>query len=148
VIVLVASAAGAWLLVDHLRGHGDARPLPWRDLTEQTGPLVLPRAITREFISRPQLGGYLRASKGASVPRIDFPVWRAVLITLGPRSSTAYSLRVLGVTEERDRVVVSVRRGNASLRHPGRPRLTFPYRLITIPTTHKTIHLRWIKPAA
>jgi hypothetical protein len=107
--------------------------------------LVLPQGLTREFISHPQLAAYLRARGGTNVPRIRFPRWRAVLITLGPRSTTGYSLRVLRVAEDTDRVVVSVLRRNATLLHPGRARLTFPYRLITLPTTGKPIHLTWIR---
>jgi hypothetical protein len=130
--------------VDKLGGPGTPRPLPWRDLTAETGKLVLPRGITREFISHPQLASYLHARGGKHVPRVEFPRWRAVLITLGPRSSSAYSLRVLGVAEDNEHVVVSVRWTNATLANPGRPELTFPYRLITLPTTGKTIHLAWM----
>ena len=143
--VLLAAGIAVWLLVDKLGSEGKPHPLPWRDLTAQTGPLVLPREITREFISRPQLAAYLHFRGGRRVPEIDFPGWRGLLISLGPRSSSAYSVRVLGVAEERDRVVVSVHRRNATLANPGRPRLTFPYRLITLPTTGKPIHLHWVR---
>jgi hypothetical protein len=141
IVVVVGGAVAAWLVAHDVRSEGTARPLPWRDLTAQTGQLTLPRAITREFISRAQLAAYLRSRGGRRVPRIAFPRWRAVLITIGPRSSTAYSIRVLRVAEEERRVVVTVLRRDATLAHPGRPKLTSPYQLITLPTTGKPIHL-------
>jgi hypothetical protein len=108
--------------------------------------LILPRGLTREFISEPQLTAYLHSRGGTHVPHVDFPTTRAALITLGPRSSTAYSIRVVGVREDGAHVVVSVRRQNATLADPGRPKLTFPYRLISLPTTGKRIHLDWVGP--
>lgn len=141
VVGLLAAAAAAWLLVDELSGPGARHPLAWRDLTSETGRLVLPREVTREFISEPQLAAYLHSRGAGHVPRVDFPRWRAVLITLGPRSSSAYSLRVLGVVEEGSRVTVRVERRNAGLADAGIPRLTFPYRLITLPATGKRVHL-------
>lgn len=143
-IVLLAAGVTAWLLVDKLSGPRSSHPLPWRDLTAETGPLILPRGLTREFISEPQLAAYLHSRGGTRVPHVDFPKIRAALITLGPRSSTAYSLRVVGVREDSEHVVVSVRRRNATLSNPGRPKLAFPYRLIALPTTGKRIHLDWV----
>jgi len=136
----------AWLLVDKLTGSGASHPLPWRDLTAQTGPLILPRGLTREFISEPQLAAYLRSRGGTHIPHVGFPTIRAALITLGPRSSTAYSIQVVGVRADGEHVVVSVQRQNATLANPGQPKLTFPYRLIALPTTGKRIHLDWLGP--
>lgn len=143
-MILVAVAATAWLLVDKLSGPGAWHPLPWRNLSAETGPLELPRGITREFISEPQLAAYLHSRGGTHVPRVDFPRWRAALITLGPRSASAYSIRVLRVSENSEHVVVTVRRQNATLANPGVPRLTFPYQLIALPTTGKRIHIDWV----
>jgi hypothetical protein len=132
------------LLVDKLSGPGASHPLPWRNLTAETGRLELPRGITREFISEPQLAAYLHSRGGTHVPTVDFPRTRAALITLGPRSTTAYTIRVLRVREDGNHVVVTVRRQNASLADPGTPKLTFPYQLIALPTTGKRIHVEWI----
>jgi hypothetical protein len=134
----------AWLLVDQLSGTGASHPLPWRNLTAETGRLELPRGITREFISEQQLAAYLHSRGGTHVPRVDFPRTRAALITLGPRSTTAYAIRVLRVREGNDNVVVTIRRQNASIARPGTPRLTFPYQLIALPTTGKRIHVEWV----
>ena len=101
--------------------------------------------MTREFISRPQLAAWLHSRGGTFVPRVAFPRWRVALISLGPRSTTAFSLRVLSVSQDDDRVIVRVARRNATLADPGRPKLTFPYRLITLPTTGKPIQVAWVE---
>ena len=144
---MLAAVFVAWGVAAVLDDSGTRRALPWRDLTPQTGSLELPNGLTREFISRPQLAAWLHSRGGKVVPRVAFPRWRAALISLGPRSTTAYSLRVVGVIEDDKRVTVRAVRRNASLADPGRPKLTFPYRLIALPTTGKHIQVEWIEPA-
>ena len=61
----------------------------------------------------------------------------------GPRSSDAYRLEVVAVTEERSRIVVSVRERAPSLARPGAARLTSPFRLITIERRGKDVTLDW-----
>jgi len=144
---VLAAVFVAWGVAAVLDDSGTRRALPWRDLTPQTGSLELPNGLTREFISRPQLAAWLHSRGGKVVPRVAFPRWRAALISLGPRSTTAYSLRVVGVIEDDKRVTVRAVRRNASLADPGRQKLTFPYRLIALPTTGKHIQVEWIEPA-
>lgn len=74
-------------------------------------------------------------------PPVDFARRKAVLIAAGPRSSTGYVLNVERVVEERSRVVVVAREHAPSLGDPVQPRVTYPYRLITIPRTSKPTHL-------
>ena len=76
-------------------------------------------------------------------PQIDFSRWQAILIAVGPRSSSGYSLLVERITETGDRVDVLVREHTPGLGTVVTPRLTFPYRLITIPANHKRIHVRY-----
>jgi hypothetical protein len=77
------------------------------------------------------------------VPPIDFGERTAVLAAAGPRSSSAYALDVVRVTEERRRIVVAVRERTPSLASPGAATLAFPFRLITIARTDKPIELDW-----
>jgi hypothetical protein len=77
------------------------------------------------------------------VPPIDFGSREAILVAAGPRSSGAYELEVVSVTEERRRVVVAVRERTPSLARPGAARLTFPFRLITIERHDKDVTLDW-----
>jgi len=144
-VALVAAAAAAWAIAKAVETSGPRRALPWRDLTPRTGPLELPNGLIREFISHPQLAAWLHSRGGNVVPRVAFPRWRVILVSLGPRSTTAYSLRVVGVSQDDERVIVRVARRNASLRNPGRPKLTFPYQLITVPTTGKPVQVAWVE---
>jgi PrcB C-terminal len=74
-------------------------------------------------------------------PEIDFARRRAVLVATGPRSSSGYALDVTSVREERRRVVVQVRERSPSLRDAVRPRVTYPFRLITVPRGDKPIEV-------
>ena len=120
--------------------HGDDRPLAWRDLTDRT--LAEPE---RSQLVSFQDARSLRDGLGESAtpPPIDFREHTAVLIAAGPRSSSAYALEVVRVTEERRRIVVSIRERTPSLARPGAARLAFPFRLLTIGRTEKPIELDW-----
>ena len=124
--------------------HGDPRPLAWRDLSARVGPLRFPRATFRVFLHREKLVSYLDAvmpGAAPAAPPIDFAHRKAVLIAAGPRSSTGYVLDVERVVEERSRVVVVARERTPSLGDRVRSRVTYPFRLITIPKTSKPTHL-------
>ena len=92
-----------------------------------------------------QDAGSLRDGLGPSAtpPPIDFRKRTAVLIAAGPRASSAYELEIVRVTEERRRIVVSIRERTPSLARPGAARLAFPFRLLTIGRTEKPIELDW-----
>ena len=61
----------------------------------------------------------------------------------GPRSSTGYEVEVVQVTERRSRIDVVLRERTPGLGNRESARLTFPYRLITIPATTKPIHFSY-----
>jgi PrcB C-terminal len=142
--VAIAIAAGAlWTQVVQA---SDSRPVAWRDVAPGLGPVVWPRSATRSFWKRSQLLDYLRTTfplGGPEPPRIDFARRRLVLIAAGPRSSTGYGVVVLGVRERRGSVLVRVRETTPSLGQQVVPRLTSPYRLITIPATGKPVYVQW-----
>lgn len=120
--------------------HGGGEPLPWRDLTGRT--LGEPqRSQLRSFEDTGALRGALGPS--ATVPPIDFRTREAILVAAGPRSSSAYALDVVDVTEERRRIVVTIRERAPTLARPGAARLAFPFRLITIERSGKPIELDW-----
>ncbi len=142
-LAAVLVAAAAWLGWQELWAHGGDRPLAWLDLTERTlaDP---PRTEVRVFRSRASLRDSLTEDgRSATVPPIDFSRREAILVAAGPRSSGAYDLDVVGVTEERRRIVVTVRERTPSLARPGAARLTFPFRLITIERRDKPVTLDW-----
>ena len=136
----IVAAAGAGWLGWLAWAHGGGHPLAWTDLTART--LGEPQ--------RSQLGTFagpepLREALGSSatLPPIDFASRTAVLVAAGPRSSTAYELGVVGLTEERRRIVVRIHERAPTLARPGTARLAFPFRLITIERTGKPIVLDW-----
>jgi hypothetical protein len=137
--VLVALAAAGWL--GWLSwAHGGGEPLAWSDVTGRT--LGEPqRSQLTSFADADRLRSALGAS--ATLPPLDFASRTAVLVAAGPRSSSAYALEIAGVTEQRRRIVVSVREQAPTLARPGAARLAFPFRLITIERTEKPIVLDW-----
>jgi hypothetical protein len=139
----VLVAAAAWLGWQELWARGGDRPLAWRDLTDRT-LAEPPRSLLGVFRAREELRRALtEGGRSATLPPIDFAEREAILVAAGPRSSGAYELEVLAVTEERRRIVVSVRERTPSLARPGAVRLTFPFRLITIERRDKDVTLDW-----
>ena len=93
------AAAAAWLAWQGLWAHGGDTPLAWRDLTSRT-LAEPPRSELRVFGSRDDLERTLReGGRSATVPPIDFARREAILVAAGPRSSSAYRLEVVAVTE-------------------------------------------------
>jgi len=78
------------------------------------------------------------------LPRIDFSRREAILVAAGPRSSTGYHLRILGVREVGSRIVVTVRERTPSLGQPVTAKVTYPFRLITVPRSDKHLRLKWL----
>jgi hypothetical protein len=65
-----------------------------------------------------------------------------VVVSLGPRSSTGYSLRVERVVERRREIDVYLRERTPSLSDPVEPRVTYPYRAITIERSRKPVYVK------
>ena len=68
---------------------------------------------------------------------------RLVLIAAGPRSSTGYRVEVLRTTERRGDIRILAREVTPTLTEGVTPRLTSPFRLITIPATDKRVYVQW-----
>jgi PrcB C-terminal len=125
---------------------GKARAVAYVDLTRQTGPLEFTR-ITRDlYRTRAALLDVLeRNNPGRTIklPAIDFARREAYLVATGPRSSTGYDLEIVRVTDTGPRIVVTVHERTPSLGDPVEPRVTYPYRLITLPRSGKPVKLKW-----
>jgi PrcB C-terminal len=78
------------------------------------------------------------------LPQIDFTRREAVLVAAGPRSSTGYELRVLGVRERGDRLVVTVRERTPSLGQKVTAGVTYPFLLLSVPRSDKRLLLKWL----
>lgn len=120
--------------------HGDGRSMAWSDESGVLVGLELHRPVATSFARPADLARYV----APHVPRrLDFGGRRAVLIATGARSSAGYAVEVLGVREERGRVVVSVRERTPSGGSSTPATLTFPYRLIAIGATGKHVEVEW-----
>ncbi len=120
--------------------------LAWQDVTARMGPVLWPKSVSRSFWRRRQVVRYLARTfpLGAPVvPAFDFARRRLVLVAAGPRSSTGYGVRIVRVTERRRTIDVLARELTPSLHTDVVPRLTSPYRLITIPATSKRVYVQW-----
>jgi hypothetical protein len=124
-----------------------SRDVPYADLTAQSGSLEFTRITRQLFRTRPALMEVLeRANPGRDihVPPIDFRRREAYLVAAGPRSSTGYDLRIVRVQDAGDHIVVVVRERTPSLGDPVRARVTYPFRLITLPRSDEPVKLKWL----
>jgi protease stability complex PrcB-like protein len=117
-------------------------PVAWGDLSAEAGPLTFTRETKRVFSGRTPLAGYLAAA-GGHVPSADFEQRQLLLVSPGPRSSTGYSLEVLEVRERRGTVTVTVRERSPELGELAEPRVTFPFRLLSLPAGSK-VYVDWL----
>ena len=143
VLALGAVALAGWLAYAELAA--DERRLPWRDVTHRLRGLEPARQGVRVFRSRSDLERYAQeAGRGRlRVPELDFARNDLALVAAGARSSTAYDLRVLEVTEHARRIVVTARHRAPRLGAELEARVVYPYRLISFPASGKPVELRW-----
>jgi hypothetical protein len=98
------------------------------------------------FTSRAEFAEYLRHvtfGREVRVPTIDWARREAILVASGPRSSTGYSLHVASLRAHGNRLVLTVRERTPSLREKVAARVTYPFVLITVPRTSKTLLLHF-----
>jgi hypothetical protein len=124
--------------------RGGGQTLAWQEV--RLGGAEFPRPAGRVFGSAEELRRFLIAAmpgRTPASPPIDFGRREAVLLAAGPRSSTGYTVEVESVREQRGRIVVHVRERTPSLGDPVAARVTYPYRLITLPRRDKPVEIVW-----
>jgi len=103
--------------------------------------------ITREvFRDRASLVDLLERNnpgRRIDLPPIDFARQEVYLVAAGPRSSTGYDLRVVRVEDKGGHIVVVVHEQTPSLGDPVKTRVTYPFRLISLPRSDKPVKLKW-----
>ena len=142
-VSLVIAGGVIWTQV--VQGRAD-KQLAWQDVTARMGSVLWPKSVNRSFWRRRQVVRYLARTFPLGPPRVppfDFARRRLILVAAGPRSSTGYSVRIVRITERRSTIDVLAREATPSLRSRAVPRLTSPYRLITIPATSKRVYVQW-----
>jgi hypothetical protein len=124
---------------------GASKPIAYRDLTSELHGFQPPRLVRQAFTTEAAFAKYVHhESPGITdLPRIDWAQREAILVAAGPRSSSGYVLRIVGVRETAHHVVVTVREDTPTLGQSVRAGVTYPVRLITIPRTSKPLFLHW-----
>jgi len=122
------------------------RPLQYEDLTAKVGGLEFTHITVDVSHSRDELLGVLQRNNPGvkiNVPPVDYSRQETFVVAAGPRSSTGYALRVVSVYEHGDHVQVVVRERAPTLGDPVSARVTYPFRLLALPS-HKPVHLKWL----
>ena len=130
----------------HAWRDAGAHAIAYRDATAELRGLQPAREAERLFLARGELAEYVRFADPGHVvrlPPIDFGRDEAVLVTAGPRSGSGYAIRIVGVVEERGRLVVTVREETPVLGHPVRAIVTYPYRLLVFRKVDKPVFIVW-----
>jgi hypothetical protein len=101
--------------------------------------------VTAVYHSRPPFTRLLEATmpgRAPPAPPVDFDRHEVVVVSLGPRSSTGYSLRVERVVERRRGVYVYLRERTPDLGDPVDPRVTYPYRALAVASSSKPVYVK------
>jgi hypothetical protein len=131
----------ATLVAYGLWPEAEVRSVAWSDLSAEVGPLMITRETRRLFRERRPLAEYLAAA-GGRAPGVDLERRQLLLISPGPRSSTGYSIDVLGVRERGEQLTVAVRERTPGADERVVARVTFPYRLLSLPAG-KDVYVDW-----
>lgn len=126
--------------------YGGDHEIAWNDVSPALEGVALTRPVAASFARQADLDRFLARTvfDRSSVSRpLALRGRQAVLIATGARSSGGYAIEVLGVREERARVVVSVRERTPSSARPAPATLTFPYRLIEVGAVGKPVEVEW-----
>ena len=75
-------------------------------------------------------------------PHLNWERDQVVVIALGPRSSTGYSLRIRQIVERRRGIYVYAREQTPSLGQPLTARVTYPYRVLTMHGSAKPVYVK------
>lgn len=142
-VTAVIALAGVLLAVS-LLPEEESRPVAWRDLSRGIGPLTIVLQERRLFRDQGQLDRYLaRAGSRGRTPTIDFSKRQLLLVSPGPRSSTGYAVEVLSVQERDNDITVRVRERSPGLDDHVQARVTYPYRLLSLPAS-QDVYVDWV----
>jgi len=138
-------AIAGWLVYTQVWGTSGERPVAWTDLTPKLGTIEFTRRVNGVYHSRSSFLRLLDATMPGRAPKLPPHNWerdQVVVIALGPRSSTGYSLRILRVVERRRGIYVYARERTPSLGEPVTPRVTYPYRVLSMHGSAKPVYVK------
>jgi PrcB C-terminal len=125
---------------------GLGAPVAYRDISGELHGYQPPRLAREVFKNRDQFARYLRhAAPGGHVrvPPIDWSHREAILVASGPRSSTGYTLHVMSLYARGGELVLTVKERTPSLGQTVTARLTYPFVLITVARTSRSVVLHF-----
>jgi hypothetical protein len=125
---------------------GRGTPVAYRDISRQLHGYEPPRLAREVFTSRAELAKYLRHTVPGGDVRVPSVGWarrEAILVASGPRSSTGYSLHVVSLFTRGNRLALTVKERTPSLGQAVAAKVTYPFVLITVPRTTKSLLLHF-----
>ena len=144
-LAALALAIAGRLLYTQVWGAGGEHPVRWADLTHRIGTIEFTRRVQGVYHSRASFERLVEATMPGRAPKPPPHDWahdQIVVIALGPRSSTGYSLRILSVVERRRGIYVDAREETPSLGEPVTAGVTYVYRLLSMPGKAKPVYVK------
>jgi hypothetical protein len=144
-LAAVALLIAGRLLYTQVWGMGDEKPVAWNDVTHRMGTVEFTRRVQGVYHSRAAFERLLDATMPGRAPKPPPHDWahdQIVVIALGPRSSTGYSLRIQRVVERRRGIYVYAREVAPSLGEPVTARVTYVYRLLSMHGSAKPVYVK------
>ena len=144
-LVAVLALVGALVAMAETKGGFVRHPVPWKDVSQQVGPARWARPTISVVQTSDKLAKLFEVAllpPRPKPPRIDFGRNDAVLITVGPRSSTGYSLHVVRVTQSGN-LDILVRERTPGVHARVMPVVTYPYLLLVVPKLGKHVSVHY-----
>jgi PrcB C-terminal len=143
--VVLALLITTRLVYTQVWGTGGAEPVAWVDVTHRMGAIEFTRRVQGVYHSRGAFERLLEATMPGRAPKPPPHNWsrdQIVVIALGPRSSTGYSLRIQRVLERRRGIYVYAREQTPALGEPVTARVTYVYRLLSMHGSAKPVYVK------
>jgi hypothetical protein len=137
--------AGAIAAYEATSSGSKGKPVAWRNIAPQVGPVHWARptiSVARDQAKLDKLFQVATYGSHPAAPRLDFGHNEAVLVTVGPRSSTGYSLHVVRIAEDGS-LHILVREQTPALGDKVVPRVTFPYLLLVVPRSGRHVSVKY-----
>jgi len=142
---VVAAIVGTSVAIAETKSGFTRRPVAWTDVSREVGPARWARptiSVVHDSEKLRKLFEVALLPPRPKPPRIAFANHDAVVITVGPRSSTGYTLRVVRVTQSGN-LDILVREQTPSLGEKVTPTVTFPYLLLVVPKLDKHVSVHY-----
>ena len=142
--VLALLIAGR-LVYTQVWGQGGKHAVDWVDVTHRMGTIEFTGRVQGVYHSRAAFERLLEATMPGRAPKPPPHDWahdQIVVVALGPRSSTGYSLRIVRVVERRRGIYIDARERTPSLGESVTARVTYVYRLLSMPGKAKPVYVK------